>query len=134
MSDVGRVAGGVRERRSLADTLELDKRLFGMIVAFVLLCVGFAFWTGGTFLSPRNIFNIAVQTVSVGIMATGMVFVIVARHIDLSVGSVLAMCSAIMAMTQAAWLPGTTNLTVLNQPSDATGERPVANGLFVYSR
>lgn len=106
MSDVGRVAGGVAERRSLADTLELDKRLFGMIVAFVLLCAGFAFWTGGTFLSPRNIFNIAVQTVSVGIMATGMVFVIVARHIDLSVGSVLAMCSAIMAMTQTYWLPG----------------------------
>ena len=107
MSDVGQVAGGVRERRGLADTLELDRRLFGMIVAFVLLCAGFAVWTGGTFLSPRNIFNIAVQTVSVGIMATGMVFVIVARHIDLSVGSVLAMCSAIMAMTQAAWLPGT---------------------------
>jgi len=107
MSDVGQVAGGVRERRGLANTLELDRRLFGMIVAFVLLCAGFAVWTGGTFLSPRNIFNIAVQTVSVGIMATGMVFVIVARHIDLSVGSVLAMCSAIMAMTQAAWLPGT---------------------------
>jgi D-xylose transport system permease protein len=38
-------------------------------------------------------------------MATGMVFVIVARHIDLSVGSLLAMCSAIMAMMQAYWLP-----------------------------
>jgi D-xylose transport system permease protein len=112
MSDVGHVAGGVRERRSLADTLELDKRLFGMIVAFVLLCAGFAFWTGGTFLSPRNIFNIAVQTVSVGIMATGMVFVIVARHIDLSVGSLLAMCSAIMAMTQAYWLPGDLGLSL----------------------
>ncbi|GAA1297664.1 phosphodiester glycosidase family protein [Pseudonocardia xinjiangensis] len=36
--------------------------------------------------------------------------------------------------TLAARLPGTTALTVLNQPSDATGERPVANGLFVYSR
>jgi exopolysaccharide biosynthesis protein len=36
--------------------------------------------------------------------------------------------------TLAARLPGTRNLTVLNQPSDAAGERPVANGLFVYSR
>ena len=105
MSDLGQAAGRLPDRRSLADTLELDKRLFGMIVAFALLCVGFFFWTGGTFLSPRNIFNIAVQTVPVGIMATGMVFVIVARHIDLSVGSLLAMCSAIMAMTQAYWLP-----------------------------
>ena len=38
-------------------------------------------------------------------MATGMVFVIVTRHIDLSVGSVLATCSALMAMTQTAYLP-----------------------------
>ena len=38
-------------------------------------------------------------------MATGMVFVIVTRHIDLSVGSVLATCSAVMAMTQTVWLP-----------------------------
>jgi exopolysaccharide biosynthesis protein len=34
--------------------------------------------------------------------------------------------------TAAAQLPGTTDLTILNHPSDATGERPVANGLFVY--
>lgn len=105
MADIGQMAGSPRERRGLADTLELDKRLFGMVVAFALLCLGFSIWTGGTFLSARNIFNISVQTVSVGIMATGMVFVIVARHIDLSVGSLLAMCSAIMAMMQAYWLP-----------------------------
>ena len=43
--------------------------------------------TGGQFLTPRNIFNLTIQTVSVAIMATGMVFVIVTRHIDLSVGS-----------------------------------------------
>jgi D-xylose transport system permease protein len=106
MSDVHPMAGPSAARRGLADALELDRRLLGMIGAFVLLCLGFAVWTGGTFLSPRNIFNIAVQTVSVGIMATGMVFVIVTRHIDLSVGSLLAMSSAIMAMTQAYWLPG----------------------------
>ncbi|MBP1806016.1 sugar ABC transporter permease [Rubellimicrobium aerolatum] len=110
MSDVGRLAGGTPERRGLADTLELDKRLFGMVAAFVLLCLGFWVWTGGTFLSPRNIFNIAVQTVAVGIMATGMVFVIVTRQIDLSVGALLAMCSATMAMTQAYVLPGVVGL------------------------
>jgi D-xylose transport system permease protein len=110
MSDAHPMAGPSAARRGLADALELDRRLLGMIGAFVLLCLGFAVWTGGTFLSPRNIFNIAVQTVSVGIMATGMVFVIVTRHIDLSVGSLLAMSSAIMAMTQAYWLPGTFGL------------------------
>ena len=96
-------------RRSLADTLELDKRLFGMVIAFAILCVVFQLRTGGLldgkFLTPRNIFNIAVQTVSVGIMATGMVFVIVSRNIDLSVGSMLAICSAIMAVLQTRFLP-----------------------------
>jgi D-xylose transport system permease protein len=62
--------------------------------------------TDGRFLTPRNIFNLTIQTASVAIMATGMVFVIVTRHIDLSVGAILAACSALMAMTQVRWLPG----------------------------
>ena len=105
MSDTGPATQATTARRGLADTLELDKRLFGMILAFAVLCVVFQFMTDGKFLSVRNIFNISVQTVSVGIMATGMVFVIVARHIDLSVGSVLAISSALMAQSQIEWLP-----------------------------
>jgi D-xylose transport system permease protein len=97
-------------RRNLADTLELDKRLFGMVVAFALLCIAFQIKTGGVFLTPRNIFNIAVQTVSVGLMATGMVFVIVSRNIDLSVGSMLATSSAVMGMMQTQWLVPFTGL------------------------
>lgn len=92
-------------KRSLARTLELDTRLLGMIGAFALVCLVFNIMTGGQFLTPRNIFNLTIQTVSVAIMATGMVFVIVTRHIDLSVGSVLATCSAVMAMTQTVVLP-----------------------------
>jgi D-xylose transport system permease protein len=105
MTDAGNTTPAIQARRGLADTLELDKRLFGMILAFAVLCVAFQFMTEGKFLSARNIFNISVQTVSVGIMATGMVFVIVARHIDLSVGSMLAICSALMAQSQIEWLP-----------------------------
>ena len=92
-------------KRSFARTLELDTRLLGMIGAFALVCIVFNILTGGQFLTPRNIFNLTIQTVSVAIMATGMVFVIVTRHIDLSVGSVLATCSAIMAVTQTSILP-----------------------------
>lgn len=94
-----------KKERSLLETLEVDVRLLGMLVAFAAIALVFTIWTGGTFISPRNIFNISVQTVPVAIMACGMVFVIVARHIDLSVGSLLAMCSAVMAMSQAYWLP-----------------------------
>jgi D-xylose transport system permease protein len=95
----------VAPRRSVIDTLEIDVRLLGMLMAFAAVALVFTIWTGGTFVGPRNVFNIAVQTVPVAIMACGMVFVIVARHIDLSVGSMLAMCSAVMAMSQSQWLP-----------------------------
>ncbi len=105
MSDTGQAVRDGAPRRSLADTLEIDVRLLGMLVAFAAVAIVFTIWTGGTFIGPRNVFNIAVQTVPVAIMACGMVFVIVARHIDLSVGSMLAMCSAVMAMSQSYWLP-----------------------------
>lgn len=105
MTDQGLAGQGSGPRRSVIDTLEIDVRLLGMLMAFAAVAIVFTIWTGGTFVGPRNVFNIAVQTVPVAIMACGMVFVIVARHIDLSVGSMLAMCSAVMAMSQAYWLP-----------------------------
>ncbi len=106
MADTTNSAIDAPKKRSLLETLEVDTRLLGMIGAFVILCIAFNVLTDGRFLTPRNIFNLTIQTVSVAIMATGMVFVIVTRHIDLSVGSLLATCSAFMAMLQTAWLPG----------------------------
>ncbi len=103
-------------RRSLVATLELDTRLLGMIGAFVLLCLAFDLITDGRFLTPRNVFNLTIQTVSVAIMATGMVFIIVCRHIDLSVGALLATCSASMAMVQTEILPQMLGLS-LGHPS-----------------
>ncbi len=115
------------KKRGLFDHLELDSRLLGMIAAFVILSVGFNIVTDGRFLTPRNIFNLTIQTVSVAIMASGMVFVIVARHIDLSVGALLATCSAIMAMMQTQILPDMFGLG-LNHP--ATWILTIIVGLF----
>ena len=115
------------QKRNLFQSLEIDTRLLGMIGAFFAICLIFQAWTGirampdfvanpiawlssGRFLIPQNIFNVTIQTVSVAIMATGMVFVIVARHIDLSVGSILATCSAMMGVMQVWVLPGTFGL------------------------
>lgn len=95
---------------SLLQKLELDTRLLGMIGALIILCIGFNFFTDGRFLTPRNIFNLTIQTVSVAIMACGMVFVIVNRHIDLSVGALLATTSAVMAMMQTQILPNVMGL------------------------
>lgn len=99
-------SGAGAGRRNIFKTLEFDTRLLGMVGAFILVCIVFNVLTDGRFLTPRNIFNLTIQTVSVAIMATGMVFVIVTRNIDLSVGSLLATCSAMMAITQTQLLPG----------------------------
>ncbi|WP_420004526.1 sugar ABC transporter permease [Arenibacterium sp. LLYu02] len=104
-----------QNKRNIFQQLELDVRLLGMIGAFIILCIGFNLVTDGRFLTPRNIFNLTIQTVSVAIMASGMVFVIVTRHIDLSVGALLATCSAIMAMTQTEFVPNVLGLG-LNHP------------------
>ncbi len=106
------VAADTASRRSLAKILELDVRLLGMIGAFIFLCIAFNIVTDGRFLTPRNIFNLSIQTVSVAIMSMGMVFVIVTRHIDLSVGAVLAMTSALMAVAQTQFIPYIFNIDI----------------------
>ncbi len=89
----------------LIKTLQIDTRLLGMIGAFLLIAIVFNVATGGTFLTPRNLFNLTLQTASVAIMATGMVFVIVTRNIDLSIGSLLGMVGMIMGVVQTQILP-----------------------------
>ncbi len=89
---------------------EIDTRLLGMIGALLLIWLGFHFYGlakfgFGAFLTPRNLWNLSVQTASIGIMATGMVLVIVTRHIDLSVGSILGFCAIVMGMIQVYVLP-----------------------------
>ena len=77
-------------------SLELDNRLFGMIAGLLVIWIGFHAISGGTFLTPRNLWNLTVQTSVVAIMATGMVLIIVSRNIDLSVGSMLGFVGMIM--------------------------------------
>jgi D-xylose transport system permease protein len=89
---------------------EIDTRLLGMIGALLLIWVGFHLYGvvvngNGAFLTPRNLWNISVQTSSVGIMACGMVLIIIMRHIDLSVGSMLGFCAMMMGMFQVEWYP-----------------------------
>lgn len=105
MSSAPDTAAQGPRNKGLFQTLELDTRLLGMIGAFVVLCLVFNYFTDWRFLTPRNVFNLTIQTVSVAIMATGMVFVIVNRHIDLSVGSLLATCSAVMGVLQTEIMP-----------------------------
>jgi len=90
---------------------EIDTRMLGMVGALLIIWVGFHILTGGLteqgglFLTPRNLWNLSVQTASVAVMATGMVLIIVTRNIDLSVGSVLGFTGMIMGVLQARLLP-----------------------------
>ena len=116
MTDTPTAANAPPKSRNFFSALEIDTRLLGMIGAFVVICLIFNFLTDGRFMTPRNLFNLTIQTASVAIMATGMVFVIVMRNIDLSVGSLLATCSAMMAMTQTWFMPDWLGLG-LNNPA-----------------
>jgi D-xylose transport system permease protein len=93
------------EVRRWLDALEIDTRLLAMVGALVVIGLFFNVVTGGLFLSPRNLYNLTLQTSVVAIMACGMVIVIVSRHIDLSVGSLLGMLGVLAAVVQVYLLP-----------------------------
>ncbi|MDM0078379.1 ABC transporter permease [Variovorax sp. J2P1-59] len=83
----------------------VDLRLMLMSVLLVVMAIVFHVMSGGVFLSPENLYNIAQQTAVVGIVSTVMVLIIVARHIDLSVGSVMGFVGVLVAYLQytAGW-------------------------------
>jgi D-xylose transport system permease protein len=85
--------------------LEIDPRLVGMLAALVIIWLGFHALSQGAFLTPRNLWNLSVQTAGIAVMACGMVLVIVTRNIDLSVGSVLGFVGMIIGVVQARMLP-----------------------------
>lgn len=100
---------------------ELDPRLIGMIGALLLIWLAFEAYStfvlgrpsmllgasqadANGFLTPRNLWNLSVQTAYIGIMATGMVLVIITRNIDLSVGSIMGMVGMYMGLLQVEYL------------------------------
>ena len=84
-----------------------NMRQFTMIAALLLIWLLFSIATDGVFLSPRNLSNLFLQTVTVAIVACGMVLIIVTGNIDLSVGSVAGFCGAVAAVLQANFGWGT---------------------------
>jgi D-xylose transport system permease protein len=96
-----RAIGKREPGEALLPATEIDTRLLGMIGAMLIIWIGFNILSGGLFLTPRNLWNLSVQTASVAVMATGMVLVIVTRNIDLSVGSILGFVGMSMGVLQA---------------------------------
>ena len=97
-------ANGNRFSRCLRQA-DIDNRMLAMIMALLVIWVTLNVMTDGIFFTARNMYNLAVQSSVVGIMATGMVLVIVCRHIDLSVGSVLGFTGMVIAYLQVHVFP-----------------------------
>ncbi|MET3902200.1 multiple monosaccharide ABC transporter permease [Paenarthrobacter sp. 4246] len=80
-----------------------NTRQFGMIFALVALIVFFQIFTEGRTLTPGNVINLFNGNSYILILAIGMVLVIIAGHIDLSVGSVAAFVGVFVALAMRDW-------------------------------
>ncbi|WP_081738047.1 multiple monosaccharide ABC transporter permease, partial [Arthrobacter sp. H41] len=80
-----------------------NTRQFGMIFALIALILFFQWQTGGNTLTPTNVINLFNGNAYILILAIGMVLVIIAGHIDLSVGSVAAFAGVVVAITIRDW-------------------------------
>ncbi|GEK00705.1 MULTISPECIES: multiple monosaccharide ABC transporter permease [unclassified Streptomyces] len=89
-------AGGLLQ--VMLDGLRRNMRQYGMLIALGLIVVLFAVWTDGDLLLPRNVSNLVLQNSYILILAIGMMLVIIAGHIDLSVGSLTAFVGAFAAV------------------------------------
>ncbi|MEV4349830.1 multiple monosaccharide ABC transporter permease [Actinoplanes sp. NPDC049596] len=78
--------------------LSINLRQSGIYFAFAAIILLFTILTGGDLLAPQNISNIVVQNSYILILAIGMILIIIAGHIDLSVGSIVAACGAVAAV------------------------------------
>ena len=83
--------------------LSVNLRQYGILAALAVIIVLFQGLTGGRLLLPGNVNNLIQQNAYVLILAVGMVMVIIAGHIDLSVGSLAAMVGAIAAIAMTQW-------------------------------
>ncbi|MGH1549518.1 multiple monosaccharide ABC transporter permease [Leifsonia poae] len=78
-------------------------RQIGLFITLIAIVVFFQIATSGITLAPINVSNLIVQNSYILILAIGMVMVIIAGHIDLSVGSVVAFIGAMAGVFISNW-------------------------------
>ncbi|MEX6505199.1 ABC transporter permease [Jiella sp. M17.18] len=79
----------------------LSSQTFWVVVAVAIACIYLSFATN-SFATSNNLYNISRNVTFTAIIALGMTMVIISGGIDLSVGSVLCLCSMILAVTMHA--------------------------------
>ncbi|MHA7861430.1 ABC transporter permease [Tessaracoccus sp. Y36] len=105
---------------SIKSRPKFDTKGFFNTYAILLILIGFvvvlAIITGGSFLRIDNLLNVIVQVAPIGIIALGMMFAIITKGIDLSVGAIVglsAVIAASLAQERTAALPFFENLPAL---------------------
>ncbi|MBW9334833.1 MULTISPECIES: multiple monosaccharide ABC transporter permease [Herbaspirillum] len=91
-------ASGAVEKKDYGSFLKNNMREYGMLMSLVAIMAFFQIMTDGTLMRPLNLTNLVLQNSYIVIMALGMLMVIVAGHIDLSVGSVVGLIGALAAV------------------------------------
>ncbi len=81
--------------------VKVNLKSYVMVFALIAIWLLFFLLNQDTFLTPRNLSNLARQMSITGILSIGMVLIIVSGHIDLSIGSVVGLTGAIAAILQA---------------------------------
>ncbi len=99
----------------IKNELKKNMRQYTMIGVLLVLAIIFSILTGGTFVSSKNISNLFLQASTVAVAAVGVSLVLVAGHIDLSIGSCIGLTGAVAAtlMVNAGWGALTTILVTL---------------------
>jgi len=98
-------AAGAQPRFAVS-ALWANLRDYGLLLALIAIMIFFQITTSGTLFKPVNLTNLVLQNSFIIIMALGMLMVIVAGHIDLSVGSVAGFIGAFAAMLMVQWPVG----------------------------
>ena len=96
------------EKPGLLATVANNARQYGIVGALLVIVVAFEVLTGGVLLKPNSFVSLIQQNAYVIILAIGMVMVIIATHIDLSVGSLVAfiggVCALLMERAGVNWM------------------------------
>ncbi|HEM6338836.1 multiple monosaccharide ABC transporter permease [Streptococcus sp. A34] len=87
-----------QKEKGLFESLLANSRQYGIVGALIVIIAVFQFLTGGLLLQPNTVVQLIQQNAYVVILAIGMVMVIIATHIDLSVGSLVGFIGGCVAL------------------------------------
>jgi putative multiple sugar transport system permease protein len=109
------VTSGAVAKPDIGRFIKANIRDYALLLSLLAIMIFFQFTTNGTLFKPVNMTNLILQNSYIVIMALGMLLIIVAGHIDLSVGSVSGFIGAVAAVMMVNWKidPFTTTLACL---------------------